>query len=51
MYPHVDLSWKRQFLERLKCTTLEKLFVSGSEKQPRLKQLTKQFENPMTVIC
>jgi hypothetical protein len=30
---------------------LEKLFLSGSEKQPRLKRRTKQFENPMTEVC
>jgi hypothetical protein len=50
MYPPVDLGWKKQFLVRWKCT-IEKLLLSGSEKQPRFKQLTKQFENPMTEIC
>jgi hypothetical protein len=29
---------------------LESYYLSGSEKQPRLKRLTKQFENPMTEV-
>jgi len=30
---------------------LEKLFLADSEKQPRLEQLKKQFENSMTEVC
>ena len=53
IYPHIGLAWKGSFsyVGNVYVLTLEKFFLSGSEKQPRFKQLTKQFENPIIEAC